>query len=329
MFSDFARVFSRDFIVGYFLPAALFTTVHVGMFVLFEPIPLTILAPTIAEIQNAWTVSISIFATWLFAVFLLAANRVVIRVLEGYHIFKKTPLLNLQQRRFDKLSKDIEDIEEQYRQEEEQGGVSSDTVDRYMELLLKFRTYFPPEREDVLATGFGNAIRAFETYSRKMYGIDSIPTWSRIIAVVPNEYREIINSNKTQVDFAVNIVYLSVATALEYGIYVVVTKKAPMPWIPLLAVVVAWMAYRLAIAAAVQWGNWVKAIFDLYRGDLLTRMGIKNPSDWTQERDTWVELSQSFLYWYPIELPRANEQPGSQTRSERQTGNKSNTEVYL
>jgi hypothetical protein len=156
---------------------------------------------------------------------------------------------------------------------------------------------YPKSRNEILPTAFGNAIRAFEVYSRARYGVDSIPAWSRIIAVVPDDKKDILNASKAQVDFAVNIIYLSIFALGGYLCFSYYTGSLYMILIPIMLLIIIWQGYSLAISSAISWGENVKAIFDLYRLDLLTKMGIETPGSSDSERECWREINQSFLYW--------------------------------
>jgi hypothetical protein len=305
MFSSSIQLFGRNFVVGYFLPTALFVTASALLFLLFMPQAALDATELAEQLQSVWTVSAAVFGTWALSILLMLLNRGLIRALEGYGFLAKTPFRTWQLRRFDRLQKEITETTEQYKVEvREQGQVSPQAEERYAKLLLKRREDFPMERKHVLAASFGNVIRAFETYSRAMYGLDAIPAWPRIIAVVPDDFRETLNSAKAQVDFAVNTVYLALIVAIQYVAYAVTTRSAPMTWIPLVALAVTFLAYRFAVSSAREWGEHVKAVFDLYRHALLKQMGLEIPESWEDERQCWQEISRSFLYGYQLDLPR-------------------------
>jgi hypothetical protein len=137
-----------------------------------------------------------------------------------------------------------------------------------------------------------------------MYGLDSIPGWTRIIAVAPDGFRATLNGAKAQVDFAVNIVYLAMIVGIQYVVYAVVTESAPMIWIPPVALAVTILAYRLAVSSAREWGEYVKAVFDLYRHPLLKQMGLQVPLSWQDEYHWWQDISRAFLYEDRLDLPK-------------------------
>lgn len=53
------------------------------------------------------------------------------------------------------------------------------------------------------------------------------------------------------------------------------------------------------MTSAVEWGENVKAIFDVYNNSLLSQMKIKKPRDWVKKREVWTGLSQVFIYRIP------------------------------
>src|SRR5215510_4647528 len=83
-------------------------------------------------------------------------------------------------------------------------------------LLGEFGTYrieikraYPDKRGIVLPTRLGNAIRSFEYYSDREYGIDSVEIWPRLVSVIPTDYAVSIDDTKTTFDFMMNCSFLS------------------------------------------------------------------------------------------------------------------------
>src|SRR5712692_4078105 len=74
---------------------------------------------------------------------------------------------------------------------------------------------FPPEEDQLLPTAFGNTIKAFETYPDVMYGFDAIEGWTRLLAVIPKDYRELIETTKAETDFWVNLWFISLLILCE------------------------------------------------------------------------------------------------------------------
>jgi hypothetical protein len=66
--------------------------------------------------------------------------------------------------------------------------------------------------------------------------------------------------------------------------------------IVLCAFLVAWGAYRGAIATAMAWGEYVKAAFDLYLPALAGQLGYQLPGTARKRAQFWNDVSSMFLY---------------------------------
>lgn len=314
---DIAKLFSKDFLVGFFLPASGFLAGALALYRQFMPPPLPALKSVSTLLQDGQTITLLFIMAWVVAVLLIALNRFLIRLLEGYHLLGRTPLIYLERWRFDRLLKKIEEVEETYREEAEvdkDGEASPQTKARYNELLRRRHMHFPPNREHVLPTSFGNTIRAFEQYSKAMYEADSIPIWTRLLGVMPAEYQQMLEGRSAQLDFAVNSFFLTLLLTVEYSI--LVYRTGDLSWLYGVGAVLVGLLvffYEMAIGNAIQYGNAFKASFDLYRLDLLTKMGFKPPKNLSEEKGMWAKVSRSFLYWEELKLERAvkEEEPKS------------------
>lgn len=305
MFSGLMKPFGRNFLIGYLLPSILFVTVSVMLFLRLVPQAAPDAMKLTKQLQDVWAVSAAVIGTWAFSILLMALNRILVRLLEGYGLLQSTFFQDWQLRRFDRLCERIIETREQYKAEvRENEQVSPNTEERYTKFMLERHEKFPLEREQVLPTSFGNAIRAFETYPQALYGLDAIPVWPRILAVVPNAFKESLSNAKAQVDFWVNTFYLSLGVVIQYAGYAIGLGTALAVWIPISALAVCFAAYHYAVSSVGEWGDQVKTIFDLFRYDLLRQMGLSIPESWKDEHVYWQEISRSFLYWDKLDLPR-------------------------
>jgi hypothetical protein len=143
-----------------------------------------------------------------------------------------------------------------------------------------------------------------------MYNIDSIAVWPRIKYVLPKDQGAEVNSAKAQVDFAVNMIYMSIFLTAECIYFSIISASAEIKgiwkgfWticILFLLVIITLSAYRMAISSAILWGLHVKTIFDLYRHDLLRKMELEIPETWEAERKIWGIINASFIYHIKFE----------------------------
>lgn len=329
MLEEYIKLSDREFIVGYAVPVIIFLSL--SFILISNYFPAIFISQDsylwshnhsssnsfnetnmilnanlmLSLLENLWAITFLLLLVILVSIFLMLMNFILTQLLEGYGLLDKTFLHLNQLERYDKLQGDIKDIEEIYNKEKKENGEASlETIEKYKDLLLKFRERFPPKREDVLATSFGNIIRAFESYPIELYGMDPVPIWTRIMVVVPTDHRDLLRNAKSNVDFSVNMIYLMLILLIEFIICVVISTSIKSIWILLIAVLLVWLAYKLSLIAAIEWGEDVKAVFDLFRYDLLSKMGIEVPLTWEGEREKWIHISQSFLYWYEIDLQR-------------------------
>ena len=157
----------------------------------------------------------------------------------------------------------------------------------------------------ILPTRLGNAIRAFEIYPQQQYGISAITMWPRLIAVIDKEYAAAIAEQKASFDFMLNSSALALICAAMLAVLGVVF---PLPfastawlvqWVLQIAALSAlgYWFYEGTISRAVAWGHMVRGAFDLFRHDLLRKLGYAfTPSTLTDERRIWRLLSQQIIF---------------------------------
>ena len=327
MLSEFTKIVDRNFVIGYLLPIVLFISANVLLVQLFFPqfnlytnifisqsqnnstISTASDIALIYLIQNFLSVSLAALTAIILSIILMILNRILIRIVEGYYLFRHTPLQQRQLNKFRTLSGNLNRIEREREEERKRTGTISPESEKkyeaqYMETLLKLKERFPPSEEHILPTSFGNVIRAFELYPQVLYGMDSIPIWVRISSLLSKESTQGLNDSKAQVDFAINSMYLALMIFLEYIAFAAINRSLLMIWIPILALGITIIWYQFAISTASEWGYQVKAIFDLYRNTLLSQMGVRIPNKWEDERIVWQKISRSFLYLDQLDIER-------------------------
>ena len=169
-------------------------------------------------------------------------------------------------------------------------------VKKRNKLLREFVERFPDEERWLLPTSFGNTVRAFEVYPRIMYGVDSIAIWEHLLAVIPEDYRKLIDDSKAQVDFWANVWILSILFIFEYIFIASNINKINNLWILVSAIVLVFVAFSRARASAVQWGKWVKAAFDVFLPELYKKLGFKSQKSEIEAKQMWRDFSQAIIY---------------------------------
>lgn len=302
MFGELPKLFDRNFAIGYFLPVAMFLA---GTYGLLQHYAMA--GPIFALIQTDLLIGTTLLGllTWLGGILLLVTNRDLYRILEGYGNLNPLRLVSfIEKWHYRKIEREIDDLDEEYRtcrkKKEEFPAKSRARRNRLMKEKME---RFPDQEGLLLPTAFGNTLRAFEIYPRVMYGFEAIDGWSRILAVVPKEFLGLIDNAKAQVDFWVNLGFLSIISLAELIAFWIAKGIVPPIWLAaiilLILVISPWRARRLAT----EWGDHVKSAFDLYRFNLLDAFGIPHPENREAEKTTWQKISQAIVYRLPDVLP--------------------------
>lgn len=331
MLSNLPKLADRNFVIGFLLPAMIAVLAALGLFSDFEPISRVC---SLALRESGYKdLTLLVLATWSSAVLLLLCNRLLYRLLEGYiGPFASKERSEEKRREFERESAALEAAYEKIKKDAE--GASSEASLAYYADWRSFHHRFPYKKRLVLPTRFGNVIRAFETYSLAAYGVDSIPAWPRLAGVMSKEYRALIDDSRAEVDFFVNTCFLAsilaVLAALRFLADVVGLCRANggfadvhwlFPAAALAGGAFARVAYEGAIERVQDWGDLVRAAFDLYLPALARQMGyeLPNEADGPKGRVSfWTAVNSLFLYVQPLkpaDWPRAISAKHSGTRS--------------
>lgn len=308
MFGELPKLFDRNFVIAFFLPVATFLAASIGLAYFYELFP-TLLPSLKAEPLIGTT--ILGLVTWLGGVILLAANRDVYRLFEGYWRFNPFRLFSFVERwRYRKLKRRILELDRAYDSYLTEQEEPSEEINLRRGRLLRLEAERFPDREEyLLPTAFGNTIRAFEVYSRVMYGLETIQGWSRLISVIPNNHLKLVDDAKAQADFWLNLRALSCLFVIEYAAVSTYAGRWDYIWFPVIAFTLALVAAWRAKSAAVEWGEIVKASFDVYLPSLLTKLQFPYPATKEAEINLWREFSQGIIYRLPGLVPVRVERP--------------------
>jgi len=291
MFSELPKLLDRDFVVGFFLPAA---AIGAGLWTVFYAFGFTTRLP---ELETLTSTAIGIFVVWLFSVVLLGLNYQILRFLEGYP--KWHPLKSrerFQRYRFNRNIIPILELQQQIYDAADGKIAKVDTPTNFEYTLSEHIANYPDRAEYVLPTKFGNIFRSLEVYSRVVYGLDAIPAWPRLFAVLPEKMQKQLAEANSLLSFFVNISVAGAVTSVVYLALVIRARQVPMVWIPVVAVAISAASYRAALVQALRYGEQVKSAFDLYRGDLAKQLGLSLPNAADREWEMWHDVGNMMIF---------------------------------
>lgn len=312
MLTTIPKLADRAFIIGYLLPTGIFL---IAMTILFSDIAFFSSLNTLIQSDDSFGKILYLgLVLWGASIMLMIANHNIYQFVEGYtwpvpQLSKK--LRSPEVSCFRRLNSQLNALGRRWKAAGER--FTNKDRQRYDELLIKLRTQFPSHEGYVLPTRFGNAIAAFEDYSREIYGADPIPLWIHLNTVVPKEFQASVEDARTNVTFLMNVfafsVLLSILSASRF--LVVLAENAlsghyaanNLYLYGIFAVtsgVVSRLTYELSINKAYSWGTMVKAAFDCYLPALAEKLGYKLPLKGDEQKRFWTAISRRAAYHRPL-----------------------------
>lgn len=285
MSSELNKIFGRDFVTGFFLPALLFLLANVFL-LKFLGVRGTLL--NINWQKPLEDTGLLIIMAGILAIFLQAFNREVFRAAEGYWPkWLSQPLTAFHRRRFRKLTDKVNVLYN-----------SPGEIDEREFNALSYRAAmeYPSTEAQVLPTSFGNAVRAYEDYPRVIYGFESIKGWTRLQALMSPEFCAGLAQTRAPINLWLNLCLLTVVFAVEVAGLAYDFNRFGIMWLILPLLILAWFTYARARSSAQQYGEHVKAAFDIYLPALANKLGYALSSDVGKNMEFWTAFSEIMIY---------------------------------
>ena len=158
-----------------------------------------------------------------------------------------------------------------------------------------------PPREHVMPTRLGNALRAAEVRAGDPYGLDIVVAWPRLYPLLSDPVRAVVDGQRDALD--VNARFCAVFAAAAVISAALLAAHGPWLLVPAGCLVLAWLAYRAAVAAAIAYGESIRAAVDLHRFTLLESLHLPLPATPEEERALNARLSRFLLQGVPLDAP--------------------------
>ncbi|HEX8209865.1 MAG TPA: hypothetical protein VF584_06725 [Longimicrobium sp.] len=300
--------FSRVLMLGTLFPVTVFALLFYRIVVPFLPADLA-LFQILGTLDTAWTTALISLLLLLISGILYNLNIPIIRLYEGYPWQDSWLGGWAQKRQLAQLEwtiakrTELEGLVEELEDADPKDPAIAELTN-LITLLTQRETNEYPKAPYVLPTRLGNVIRSFEEYPRNVYGISAITVWPRLVGVVNKEYAATLDESKATFDFMINASFLGgvlAASTLVAGL-LVPHQIELWTWVAQLATsaITAYLFYRGSVGAAAAWGAHVSSAFDLFRWDLLKKLGYARPSmSPAEEQALWIEISTRMLYGPP------------------------------
>ena len=169
------------------------------------------------------------------------------------------------------------------------------------EIAQEQLTFYPPQAHlhKLMPTRLGNILRASEIYALDRYGIDSITIWTRLSPLLTEKATFSLQDSKIATDFMLLMSVLGITITLIWcPLLAIFTNHVGLFLLCALGWPFAWICYQNAVQRSLDYSEELKAIFDLYRHELLKALNRPIPNDIEAERQEWQALSYFFYYNY-------------------------------
>jgi hypothetical protein len=153
----------------------------------------------------------------------------------------------------------------------------------------------------VMPTRLGNALRAAELRAGEPYGLDAVVAWPRLYPLLSEPVRALVDGQRDALDLNARFCAVFAAAAV-----IAAALLAAHGWWLLVAVgclVLAWLAYRSAVAAAIAYGEGIRTAVDLHRFSLLQALHLPLPATPEEERALNGKVSRFLLQGVPLDAP--------------------------
>lgn len=163
-------------------------------------------------------------------------------------------------------------------------------------------------REARCPTRFGNIVAEYESYPNIRYGIEPTLFWYRLMFVIPKDVYSTLDDAGAAVECLVFTSAVLLAFAPFYLILSVITSTDLLTHVAgaMIALSLSYFVYRLSLFPLRIFGEYFKAVFDLYRKDLDASLSKLRPAPRSLEDEArfWKDI-RNYL-WYRQPLARAN-----------------------
>jgi hypothetical protein len=315
LLSTISGQFTRNLILGYFLPVVVFVALGMIFVVPIFPADWPLLRPFLGFGVESKVIGLTLVSIVTTGV-LFNLNIPLLRLYEGYpwrnSVIGKAMTLR-KRKQFAMARARRLGIRALIEQMDRNDPRISALTNRLTGEAGRVLYEFPSNTILILPTRFGNVLRSFEEYSTRQYRMEAITLWPRLIASIHKDYAAGTDDAKTSVDFMINISVLSflsatVITATGWYYFPTpnvfrganyATTALVLFWVCTVVgfLVLGYLAYLGAIERAANWGAFVRGAFDLYRSDLLKQLGYERTGlSLREERYLWDSISGQLLY---------------------------------
>jgi hypothetical protein len=181
-------------------------------------------------------------------------------------------------------------------------------TDNRTALAWRLATEFPIGADTaryIQPTRLGNVLGATQHTIWERYGLDMVALWSHMESAKgakDTPALAVAKDEKATLDLLANLIFILVAFAIEGLVFFSLRDRFGDALLALLALLPAYVAYRVATSSARSWGSAIGVVFDLHRDELRKELGLREKSGVDDERKLWRQARRFYLPGQPSPL---------------------------
>ena len=155
-------------------------------------------------------------------------------------------------------------------------------------------------KKGIFPTKFGNVFKSMEIYPKWKYGMDAVFFWTRIELIMSEENKKTIDKMRGFVDMFVELTWIFFFFAFIYLGILIYNQNYLFSFISfVLFIILARTSYSMAVYSALNFGFYVRSIFDIYREELWDKIkyGQSNNLDSLSENEKWNKIFVSLYHF--------------------------------
>lgn len=176
-----------------------------------------------------------------------------------------------------------------------------DALDPIADQLERHRAFALAPETALLPTRLGNILRAAEHYAIDRYNADLFLLWPRLYRVFPDAFARNLEESRARMEFLLVVSFWSGAFALATLVSLIWTDAAASltALCFLTGTGLSYATYSTSLPAAEEYGDRLRAGFDLYRFALLEQLRLKEPESLADEQDVWGAFQSVIVFGEP------------------------------
>lgn len=161
----------------------------------------------------------------------------------------------------------------------------------------------------ILPTTLGNVFKSIEIYPKWKYGMSSYFFWTRIQLLMSEENKKTIDKMRAFIDMFVELTWIFFFVAIIYSIFYVYNGNYIFSIVSLVIFILFSLAsYYMAVQSALNFGFYVRSIFDIYREELWNRIKNKlfSEMDSISEKERWDKVFRYLWFYNTIQCQKCD-----------------------